>query len=432
MSKYNRKKQPTSFIPPRDQPTETAFGLDIEKRGPCRLLELPAELLTNIFVYAQNPALATVSSHFWHLGCSPTVRADYLMHRYGPEAVLGETSMKRRIVSLQVVEQLLRSNYACDPKADGDYWLFRQACELNQISLARCIIQASLRFSRNGTLSHLCNIAAMKGSIAVIDLLVHEFHVNIHQPNGQDTALMLAARGNQVSLVKHLVLVYNCDVHRQNELYLRNACLQGFEALVQFFLQLGSDVHAYNDASLQSAAYKGFSHIVKMLIDAGAHGVTNQNACIQHAITNGDLSTVQYLIENGGVNPQCAHDWPLRHACRLGLNNIVDYLLQVIPDQDAINMRNGMPLREAIAYGRVSTLALLLSKKANPNCGGVTRGLQIAINPKTRVENKDVLFKLLLEAGLDLSQQPNDIHQYLIPAFISLNKSDNKCMLSWV
>jgi ankyrin repeat protein len=431
MYNYNHKKQPISSIPQQDCLNETTITLDHEENGPCRLLKLPVELLIDIFVYAQNPALAITCSNFWHLGYSSTLRAQYLMHRYGPTAVLGETSMKRKIVSLQVVEQLLRLN-CCDPKADGDYWLFARACELNQVSLARWVIQAALRFPGNDALNRLCNIAAIKGSIPVTDLLIHEFHVDIHQPNGQENALMLACRGNHVSLVKHLALVYNCNLHSSNELCLRNACLQGFETLVHFLLQSGANVHAYNDAALQSAAYKGFSSIIKLLIDAGAHADTNQNACIQHAITNGDLATVRHLIEDGGVNPQCAHDWPMRHACRLGLDDIVDYLLQVIPSEDAVNMRNGMPLREAIAHGRVSTMILLLNKKANPNSVGVIRGLQIAVNPKTRVRNKDAMFEMLLEAGLDVSQQPNDIYQYLIPAFASFNKNDNKNVISWV
>jgi ankyrin repeat protein len=425
MYKYS-KKQLIPTTAQLDLVNETPITLG--SKGSCRILELPTELLIEIFVYAQNPALVITCSDFWRLGYSPTLRMQYLLYRYGPTAVLGETSMKRKIVSLQVIEQLLRLNY-CDPKADGDYWLFTQACELNQVSLAQHIIQVTLKLHDYSALNHLCNIAAMKGSIPIVDLLVHEFHVDIH--HGQDNALMLACRGNQVALVKHLICAYNCNIHSQNELYLRNACLQGFENLVVFLLESGADVHVYNDAALQSAAYKGFSSIVKLLIDAGAHADANQNACIQYAITNRDLDVVKLLIENGGVNPQCGHDWPLRHACRLGLDDIVDYLLQMIPGKDKVNMRNGMPLREAITHGRVSTLRLLLNKKANPNSTGVIRGLQLAINPKVKIKNKDAMFKLLLEAGLDISQQPNDIYQHLIPAFASFNTSDTH-VVSWV
>ncbi|KAL9553489.1 hypothetical protein MBANPS3_003254 [Mucor bainieri] len=335
----------------------------------CRLLDLPIELLHRIFVYAQNPTLAITCRRFWSLGQSAMLRADYLMHRYGPTAVLGETAMRRHIVSLPTIHQLLRLN--CDPTAD--------------VQVGRCNV------------AHLINLAAMKGSIGVVDLLVNEFGANVYH----DNVLASACRENQVKLVKHLVETYSINVHSLSERHLRNACLHGFLELAKFLLD-GANVHAYNDAAIQNASYKGFNDIVALLLDAGAHADSNQNACIQHAVNNNDLNMVKCLIEKGGVDPRCNHDWPLRHSCQQGFNAIVEYLHRRIGTFD---IGDGILLELALAYDQLDTLKLLLKKGANPNCNGVLRGVKYAVNPKNKSRHKDEMIQSLLGAGFEINRQ---------------------------
>ncbi|CAO3613664.1 unnamed protein product [Mucor hiemalis] len=269
--------------------------------------------------------MAITCGQFSELGQSDIVRARYLIQRYGTHAALGERSMSRRIVSLGVVQQLLRLN-CCDPKADGDYWLFTRACEHNQVELCRLIIQSTLQQAyASKEASHLLNIATMKGAIPVIDLLVETFHVNIHS----EVALALACTENQVETVRHLATKYGCDVHFHNEKYLRNACLYGYTTLVEYLLSEGSDVHAYSDSALQNAVYHGYTLVVKLLLDAGANASSNENKCLQHAITNGDMEIIKCLV-TAGADPRFDNDWPLRTACELGLDDIVTYLIDVM------------------------------------------------------------------------------------------------------
>ncbi|CAO3644427.1 unnamed protein product [Mucor fragilis] len=371
--------------------------------GECRLLDLPNELLDRIFVYAQNPALAIVCRRFWSLGQSAMLRAEYLMHRYGPTAVLGETAMRRHIVSLPTIHQLLRLN--CDPTAD-DCWLFIKGCELEQVDLCRRIVQVG-----RCNVARLMNLAAMKGSIEVVDLLVNEFGANVHH----DSVLASACRENQVNLVRHLVKTYNINVHTCSERHLRNACLHGFSELVEFLLD-GANVHAYNDAAIQNATYKGFVDIVGLLLDAGAHADVNQNACIQHAISNNALNMVKCLIEKGGVDPRCNHDWPLRHSCREGLNDIVEYLYGLIGTFD---IGDGALLELVLVHDQLDTLKLLLKKGANPNCNGVLRGVKYTVNPKNKSRHKNDMIQSLLDAGFQINRQNESIFMMSDNKFVS-------------
>lgn len=372
----------------------------------CYLLLLPVELLTRIFVLAQNPSLTIVCHKFWELGQSTAVRAHYMLYRYGSEAVMGKIAMSRKIVSVQVIEHLLRL-HKCNPKAGGEDWLFTHACELNQIDLCRCIIDISLSMElitqeKPRRLIQFLNIACMEGAIAAIDLLVNDYHVDIH--HGEETALKLACKENQLDTVKHLYDKYSCNIHIQQEKLLRDACFNGYGNLAQFFISQNADVQAYNNAALQNATYKKFPSLVKILLDAGADPEANQNACIQHAITNGDIDSLHYLITIGGVNPRYNHDWPLRQACRKDFEDIVEYLINYLLNQgmeNVVNLANGMPLEECLKYGKTKTMRLLLEHGADPNSNGAIRGLKYVMNTKSKIKNKDKMMKLLVDAGLD-------------------------------
>ncbi|KAG2236048.1 hypothetical protein INT48_008142 [Thamnidium elegans] len=404
MLKYHCKK-PTTTIKnhtetiPETQPEPSTYI--------CYILLLPIELLTRIFVLAQNPLLVQSCRHFWQMGASTTVRAHYLLHRYGSHQVLSNASMRRKIVSLPVVEHLLRL-HQCDPNAGGDDWLFRYACQLNQTSLCRLIIDRSLSLEclpneKNKRLLQLLSIACMKGAADTIDLLVCDYNVGIHR--AQETALTLACKENQLETVKHLYTKYGCDIHMQQEKLLRDACLYGYKDLVEFFISNDADVQAYNNAALQNAAYKGFSRLVKLLLDAGANAEANQNVCMQHAINNGDIETVEYLITIGRVDARFNQYWPLKQACRKGLVELVDYLIRVLSKDDKIenvtDVNNGMPLQECLKYGKIKTVQLLLQRGADPNSKGAVRGIKHVMDPKCKLKIKDDILNLMIEAGLD-------------------------------
>ncbi|OAD66736.1 hypothetical protein PHYBLDRAFT_73546 [Phycomyces blakesleeanus NRRL 1555(-)] len=340
-----------------------------DQRPKLSLEQLPAELQTHIFVLAQNPELATVCTSFWELSFSPLVRAQYLLLRFGKDAALGERAMSYRIANLKVIDNLLK--LGCNPRADGD-WLYWRACTKHNVHLCRLILAAAQPTPK--ILGHFLNVAAMKGAIEIIDLLVEEYGADVHQPNNEDLVLMLACAENQVSVVRHLMRRYGCNVHANRERHLRRACLQGHLELVELLLD-GAYVHAYNDAALQNAAHKGHSAIVKRLLEAGANPQANQNAPLQYTIAVDDELSVRYLLD-AGADPHCDQEWPIRHACRRGATKIVECLLDHGVDPD---VAKGMPLREALRSSSYQTAQFLLNRKVDPNSTGAIRGICNAV-----------------------------------------------------
>ncbi|KAL1929972.1 hypothetical protein VTP01DRAFT_1126 [Rhizomucor pusillus] len=378
----------------------------------CRLDDLPVELLTQIFVYAQNPNLAVVSKSFWGLSQSSLVRSQYLFHRYGKIASLGERAMSSKIANIDVVDNLLRMG--CNPRADGD-WLYWKACENQDEELCAKLLDAMQPSKR--TLGHFLNVAAMKGSTNIIDLIVNSYNADIHQPNGEDRVLMLACAENQVDVVRHLMEKYGCDIHRNRERHLRRACLHGHVELVELLLP-GADVSMFNDAALQNAAHKGHWQIVDRLLEAGANPQANRNAPLKYAISNNNLSSVISLLR-AGADPRCQQDWPLRHACRNDAAEIVRILLAHHADPDALN---GMPLREALRAGNYDIARQLLEHGADPNSTGALRGLSDAIRDKNAA-----IIGLMLQHGAKLDH----------PTLLSLQSStasnfdSNNLFIEW-
>ncbi|KAI8970508.1 ankyrin repeat-containing domain protein [Pilobolus umbonatus] len=405
-------------------PELTTIAYSTPNNDYCRLLMLPVELQMTIFAISQTPVLALVSKHFWNLSKSPTLRAYYLIYRYGCRGVFTERAIRRRFVSLEVVEQLLRMK-GCDPTGGDDFWLFTNACELNMVNLAQWIIESTIRESAESerVLRQMLNISAMKGTVDIVDTLVTQFDVDIHQPNNTEGALVLACRENHVDLVKHLKSIYNCDTHIDNEKLLRDACLGGQYQMVELLLD-GANVHAYNDAALQNATYRGHPAIVKRLLEAGANAQANSNSPIRHAITRGDISCLKYLV-SAGADPRCSQDWPMKYACREGYLNIIDYLIQLL-GEDYVNVDNGVFLEEALLNGNLSAVTLLVQYGINPNSQKVLNGLRTMM-ARSGLKNKEEIINILIDAGLDLSQPEIKL--------LILNKKNNKSnasLLQWV
>ncbi|KAI8388766.1 ankyrin repeat-containing domain protein [Radiomyces spectabilis] len=378
-----------------------------------RLSELPMELKIRIFVLAQNPQLVKSASTFWKLSRASMVRARYLVQRFGKTAALGERSMSYRIVSLQVIADILKLR--CNPRADGD-WLFWKACENHHEQLAKMLLDA-MQPSKE-TLHHLLNVAAMKGANNIIDLLVHQYGADIHH-NGDDLVLMLACAENQVDVVRHLARHYNCDLHSNRERHLRRACLHGYTDLVDLLIP-GADIHAYNDAALQNAAHKGHAAIVARLIDVGANAAANDNAPIQYAVVHGNTSLVACLIA-AGADPRCHQDKPLRIASRHDVVGVIALLLRHGADP---NTGKGVPLREAIRAGHVAVVNVLLQFGADRHAYGALKGLADAI-----VKNDLDMVRFLTKAGARLDH--NWIAQTMRSAKRKISKPMQQLVADW-
>lgn len=352
---------------------------------------LPLEIWEIIFILARNPELRLVSKRLWQLSCSSLVRAQYILHRYGRSAALGERAMSLPMAAKDrnVINHLLQMH--CNPRADGD-WLYWKACERDDKQLCAQILDAVMYSSSSSaaTLGHLLNVAAIQGARAVIDWIVEKYPVDIIH---EDDILMLACVENQVELVRHVMSRYGCDVHANRERHLRGACLDGHLELVDLLLP-GAEVHAYHDAPLQNAAYKGHWRIVDRLLRAGATPSANNNAPLRYAFANEDLRTARLLLD-AGADPQCQRHWPLRHVCR---RDDVDGLMLLLEYGVDVNAHQGVALYEAVKSGSCRVLKILLDRDADPNAARALRGLAYA----TRHGKSDKAVRLMIKAGAKL------------------------------
>lgn len=378
----------------------------IEMSQRCGLLTLPVEVQTSIFIYAQNPALVLTCRHFWQMGQSCLLRAKYLVFRYGREAALSERSMKRRIVCLPVIEHLIKHLH-CDTTAD-EFWLYRHACETQEVDICRWIIAAVVAGNLTNT-STLLSMAASCGAVDVVDILVDEFHVDLGQPYAHGSALRMATVYNHLDLVKHFDQKYKLDLHFDDELLLRCASYTGFPELVNYLLERGADVHANTDASLASAVHEGHASVAESLLKAGASATIHDNFCARYAaIRLQDISILRNLIVLGGVDPRFDHDWLLIEACKRGYIQIVRFLLKEILSDDIdniINMREGILLKKAIIYEQEAVVHLLLDMGANVNSGGCAAGIYRLLNAQDRSMTAKNIIKYIVQNGFDIDQQ---------------------------
>ncbi|CAO3682811.1 unnamed protein product [Rhizopus stolonifer] len=379
------------------------------------LLTMPVELQIKIFIYAQNPALAFVCQHFQILAGSNALKAQYLVYRYGSESALSERSVRRKITSLKVIDSLL-NQYGCDPTAD-EFWLYKHACQTNQVDICKWIIQAvaTSNFLATGT---LLSMAATYGAIDVVNILIDNHHVDIHQPNGNERALQIATSYNQIPLVKHLCEKYECNFHVDNESFLRSASFNGFFDLVNYFLCRGAHVDAYNNASLASAVHQGHSDIVKLLLKAGAPADIHNNLWAQYAsVHRQDIKTLKHLILIGGLDPRFDDDLMLIQACKKGLMDLLRFLLTEIMVKEVetiVNIKNGILLEKAIVYKQIPVLQLLLSFGADVNSYGCIRGLHHLLGAKVRSKATKEIIKLVVSRGFDMATQSHSIRDAII------------------
>ncbi|CAO3622475.1 unnamed protein product [Cunninghamella blakesleeana] len=292
------------------------------------------------------------------------------------------------------------------------------------------------------SLQRYLHFAVLKGSIPILDLVVkryggiiktnpiHNDHSSFlsHQryqqqqqhpsTNEEGIIMTTACNENQIEMVKHLIQRYGCDPHASNDIYLRKACLNGFEELVRILLP-GANIHFLNDAALQNAVHKRNATIVELLLSAGANPMANRYSCLFHAIKNNDAYILFHLLKFG-ADPHYQQNQLFIFACHEGHKDILCLLIKFIfmnspstlssssssPSPlsylawmnlslddllqknqqvylpimiNLIDCQNGTPLFEALSMGHSTVVEFLLHYGANPNALNAIQGLDHAI-----------------------------------------------------
>ena len=172
--------------------------------------------------------------------------------------------------------------------------------------------------SKNNQGRSTIHIAAIAGSLSVIEYLVSECGVDPNIPSFQDeTALHCAAFFNHLLVVKYLTQLPNCDIACRDSLF--------------------------HWTPLHLAAFRGHYEVVKYLAELqekdGGHMKRDIFRCVplHHAATYGHLEVVRFLCEKMGTSPaikDIRNETPLHAALRCGHDKVALYLKVYFESQD--------------------------------------------------------------------------------------------------
>ncbi|RUP51723.1 ankyrin repeat-containing domain protein [Jimgerdemannia flammicorona] len=351
------------------------------------LSDLPPELLTRIFILAQNPNLFVVSRNFHTISESPLLRAHYLLHFYGPDHVLSSDAAKHsHIFTKHVVEILL--SLGADPSADDDFallWCYR----MNYPELAPQILD-TLASRHALDVPHYLILASYEGLLPLLDLLITRYDADPH--HSHEKPLQEAAYNNHIDLVRYLIRTHHCDFHIESEHLLRHASQLGYADLVDLLLAHGASVSTYNSAALLNAAHKGHQRIVAALLDHGADVHADNDAALRYAAANGHVQVVRLLLDRGACVEAFSYK-SLRDAAKRGFVEVVHMLLDAGSNPDACG---GAALSYAAFNDHREVVRLLLQRGAEPG-----RSSSAALKFAVKKGHAEVA-GMLVEAGADV------------------------------
>lgn len=350
---------------------------------------LPPELLTRIFILSRNPNVFFVSRYFHDISKAPLLRAHFLLALYGLDHALSAQAAKHSHIFTKPVVELLIP-LGANPEADEDFILL-WAYQHSFLELPPLILDA-IAARHTLDLPHYLILAACKGILPLLELLITRYHVDPHYKD--EKPLQEAAFNNQLHLVHYLIQVHNCDLHVEAERLLRHASQMGYADLIDLLLAHGASVSAYNSAALFNAAHKGHTRIVAALLDHGADVHADSDAAIRYAAAHGHVEVVRLLLDHNARVDAVEHK-SLRDAAQHGFVEVARMLLDAGSDPDA---RSGAALSYAALNGHREMVALLLERGANPRKND-SSALGLAIR-KSHIE----IARMLVEAGANLAE----------------------------
>jgi ankyrin repeat protein len=197
---------------------------------------------------------------------------------------------------------------------------------------------------------------------------------------------------------------------------LQRAAGAGQEEVVRLLLQFGADVSSGTGINaLPVASRRGHIRIVRLLLDAGADmNVTTAlyGSALQEACSEGRDNVVQALLQRGAdINLHSpVLGTPLHAASRGGYPAIVRRLIAggVEVNTLCFTPMTGhqiSALHDAVHYGDVATVQVLLESGADINAGRGTCGTPLfsVINRLNPPEKQAEIFELLVECEADPS-----------------------------
>ena len=300
--------------------------------------------------------------------------------------------MKRKLLALALI--LLTKQLQCAESADwtqNNTLCFEQSCEAMSFDtlikavragkveevraeLSKCDDPASLleQFTKETCMTPLM-LAASRGHVELLVKKGAKLDTMSHADSYSDksvSALMTAARSNQVEAVKTLIRL-GADVNLQNKngssaLLLACKCKSINTEIVDELVSKGATwIEGSFESPLRAVIDSNNVDISKILLKGGA---TVCNSDLRKACHEGNFAMVEVLLQSCSTDeinnlPDGDAWWsPLMVASSRGDDDIVELLLRHGADIDKESTDGKYALLLAIEKGNVSTVKLLLEK----------------------------------------------------------------------
>lgn len=311
-------------------------------------------------------------------------------------------------------------------------------------------------------------VAAAKGHVPLVELLLLQMPDLEARSDSGDTALLAAAANGRVAVVR-LLLSKGADPNAKNkrdESALTLAARAGHTKVVELLLRAGANVRAINDrgnTALALAAYKGYAPIVRLLLAVGADPTAKDfkgrtplshaaryghpevvkillakapqskspswSAQLIPAVLSGDVSAVVKALDAGAkVDTRTAYgDTPLSLAAGLGYERVLRLLLDRGADVESNTKFGSTALAWAAHNGRLTAAEMLISHGATVDARDSSDSTPLTYAAQN---NHTEIVRLLVEKGANVNNTSESGNMPLILAARNGNTQVVQLLLS--